>query len=122
MSGLIDHYVSLIDDQVQFLSRGLIGLPLWAGLIPLASGALGAEAGVGLFVTSASVGVFFLITLFTTIGRLAKIADSQPEPCSRRLDAWQRLPTASQTKLPNYRPVSSSRANLGRLSHLLPRQ
>ena len=79
MSGLIDHYVSVLDDQVQFLSRGLIGLPLWAGLIPLASGALGAEAGVGLFVTSASVGVIFFIALFTTIGRLAKIADSQPD-------------------------------------------
>lgn len=79
MSGRVDIYVAANHDQVQFLTRGLIGLPLWAGLIPLASGSLGSEAGVGLFVTSVSVGVIFFIALFTTIQRLAKIADSQPD-------------------------------------------
>jgi len=79
MSALVDHYVSILDDQVQFLSRGLIGIAVWAGLIPLAAGALGEDAGIGLFVTTVSVGLIFFVALFTTIGRLHKISESQPE-------------------------------------------
>lgn len=79
MSALVSHYVSVVQDQVQFLSRGLIGVAIWAGLMPLAAGALGEDAGVGLFVTTVSVGLIFFVALFTTIGRLHKISESQPD-------------------------------------------
>ena len=79
MSALVSHYVSILNDQVQFLSRGLLAIAVWAGLIPLAAGALGEDAGIGLFVTTASVGLVFFVTLFTTILRLRVISQSQPE-------------------------------------------
>ena len=69
---------SNLSDQSLFLGLNLIAIALWASGIPLASMATDGDANIGLFITSASVGLFLLISNFTTIDRIKSVADSVP--------------------------------------------
>ena len=79
MSSKVQWYTSLLDNQVQFITRGIIALSILAVGVPIAGAQSDDSAALGIFVGAVSVSILLLVTLTGTVDRLQALSLSIPE-------------------------------------------